>query len=154
MYLHISCVHVCLYVCGFQWFNSVAWVSKSMALDNNNLASLSLLQRSGICSLFSATSLERRTKLLDFVRRVYLVKEGRRKGGLTRGFWEWSGSGSRGRMRGWRTWGRVLQCVPCERCLHMIFRIRMSTRAMRSWLWSLSPSSLFPPITCISCCIS
>jgi hypothetical protein len=86
-----------------------------MAVDNNNLPSLSL-QRSGVCSLFSATSLERRTKLLDFVRRVYLVKEGRkgwREGGrrrrrrrrreegeATRGFWEWSGSGSRGRMRG------------------------------------------------------
>jgi hypothetical protein len=119
-YTYISCVmYVCLCVCGFQWFNSVSeWVrkiiiiNKSLALDNNHLPSLSLLQRSGVCSLFSATSVERRIKLLGVVRSVYVVEEGRKGGreegggrkgggwGVTRGFWEWSGSGSRGRMRG------------------------------------------------------
>jgi hypothetical protein len=64
-------------------------INKSMALDNNNLPSFSL-QRSGVCSLFSATCLERRTKLWDFVRRVYVVEEGR-KGGREEGGGEGGG---------------------------------------------------------------
>jgi hypothetical protein len=70
-------------------------INKSMALDNNNLPSFSL-QRSGVCSLFSATCLERRTKLWDFVRRVYVVEEGRKgareEGGVTRGFGNGAGA--------------------------------------------------------------
>ncbi len=71
-------------------------INKSMALDNNNLPSLSLLQRSGVCSLFSATSVKRRIELLDVVRRVYVVKEGRKEGreegGVTRGFGNGAGA--------------------------------------------------------------
>jgi hypothetical protein len=55
-------------------------INKSLALDNNNLPSLSLLQRSGVCSLFSVTSVERRIKLLGVVRSVYVVEEGRKEG--------------------------------------------------------------------------
>jgi len=97
-----------------EWVRKIIIINKSLALDNNNLPSLLLLllQRSGVCSLFSATSVERRIKLLGVVRSVYVVEEGReggreegggRKGGgwgVTSGFWVWSGSGSRGRMLG------------------------------------------------------